>query len=75
MTINLGTMELFTVDDLAERLKVNKRTIRGLISSRKLSARKVGRRWIVPAESLRAYFGQGQAPKRRTPGAALEARP
>lgn len=45
-------MKLLTVEQAAESLGVSARRVRALITSGKLSAEKVGRDWLMTAESL-----------------------
>ncbi len=56
MSIKLGDLELFTVEELSEKLGVQERTIREYLKSGKLKGRKMARRWYVSEESLRDYF-------------------
>ena len=56
MSIKLGDLELFTVEELSEKLGVQERTIREYLKSGKLQGRKMARRWYVSEESLRDYF-------------------
>lgn len=56
MTEQLGA---FKVVEVAQRLRVDPRTIYRLITSGGLRAVKVGRVWRVPADSLEAYLSNG----------------
>lgn len=49
-------MEVLTVDEVAEILKVDKRLVYKLLTSKELKARKVGREWRVLREDLEAYM-------------------
>lgn len=58
MPITLGNLKLYSVDELAERLRVTKLTIRTYCRQGRLRARKVGNRWYVSEESLSDYFNR-----------------
>lgn len=49
-------MEVLTVEEIAEILKVDKRLVYNLLTSKKLKGRKVGREWRVLREDLEAYL-------------------
>ena len=42
-----------TVDEVAEQLRVHRRTVRRLLVARRLPGLKVGRGWRVPAQAMR----------------------
>lgn len=48
---------MHTVEDVADRLRINRRTVLRLIHDGALMARKVGRQWRVSAEALRELTG------------------
>jgi excisionase family DNA binding protein len=48
--------DLYTVRDIAEQLQVQEKAVRGLIASGELKASKVLNKWIVTAESLKAFI-------------------
>ncbi len=56
--IKLGDLTLFTVEELAELLEVQERTIRSYLNTGKLKGRKLAGRWYVTEDSLKEYFGQ-----------------
>jgi excisionase family DNA binding protein len=45
---------VYTVSDLCERLQLHPDTVRAWIASGRLDAFKVGRRWRIPREALKA---------------------
>jgi len=49
-------MEVLTVEEIAEIIKVDKRLVYKLLTSQKLKGRKVGREWRVLREDLEAYM-------------------
>ena len=63
MPIRVGGLILFTVEELAELLGVRERTIREYLRDGRLKGRKIARRWYVPEESLRKYFGLDEEPE------------
>lgn len=63
MPIQVGGLTLFTVEELAELLDVQERTIREYLRDGKLRGRKIARRWYVPEESLREYFSLDEEPE------------
>lgn len=58
MPTKIGDLELYTVEDLAAALQMNKRNIRAMLHEGKLKARKMGKRWYVTADTLKEYFNQ-----------------
>ena len=56
MSITLGKVTLFTVEELAERLDVQERTIREYLREGKLQGRKLAGRWYVTDEAIADYF-------------------
>ena len=61
MSIKLGDLELFTVEELSEKLGIQERTIREYLKSGKLKGRKMARRWYVSEDSLREFFEAEEA--------------
>lgn len=62
MSIELGKVTLFTVEELAERLGVQERTIREYLREGRLQGRKLAGRWYVTDEAIADYFRQGESP-------------
>lgn len=56
MSITLGKVTLFTVEELAERLDVQERTIREYLREGRLQGRKLAGRWYVTDEAIADYF-------------------
>jgi excisionase family DNA binding protein len=52
----IGSLTLFSVDDLHEMLGVSKLTLRAYIREGKIKGRKLGVSWYVTEEAIRAYF-------------------
>ena len=61
MPKQIGDLKLFEVEDLAETLGLHDRTIRKLLREGRLRGRKLGKRWYVTEESLKAYFSDTEA--------------
>lgn len=60
MAIKLGDMTLYTVEELAEMLHIQERTIRKLLRDGTLPGRKLARRWYASEDALKAYFSQSE---------------
>jgi excisionase family DNA binding protein len=50
----------WTPEEIAERLKVNVRTVNRWITSGKLRAIRAGRLWRVPDSAIREFVEQGE---------------
>ena len=61
MSIELGKVTLFTVEELAERLGVQERTIREYLREGRLQGRKLAGRWYVTDDAIADYFRQGES--------------
>jgi excisionase family DNA binding protein len=48
----------WTPEEIAERLKVNVRTVGRWITSKRLKAIRVGKQWRVPDSEIRAFIEQ-----------------
>lgn len=57
----IGDLTLYTVDEIADKLGVNRRTVANYIHAGKLHGRKFGRRWFVSEDALRDFFDQDAA--------------
>lgn len=49
-------LKVYTPEEVAEILKVTRRTVYNWIRSEKIEAKKIGPRWYVTEEALRANF-------------------
>lgn len=54
--VKIGEMELYDVKELSKLLDVQEKTIRKYLKEGSLQGRKLGRKWYVTADSLKAYF-------------------
>jgi excisionase family DNA binding protein len=56
MSRQIGKVTLFTVEELAELLDVQERTIREYLREGKLHGRKLANRWYVTDDAVADYF-------------------
>ena len=56
MSIQVGDMKLYDVEELAEMLDVGLPTIRRYLREGRLKGKKLAKRWYVSEESLKDYF-------------------
>ena len=58
MPIEVGDLKLYDVEELADLLHIQERTVRKLLREGTLKARKLARKWYVSEETLKEYFSQ-----------------
>ncbi len=58
MPKKIGSLTLYSVDDLHEMLGVSKLTLRSYIRTGKIRGRKLGVSWYVTEDSIKEYFDQ-----------------
>ena len=63
MPKQIGSLILYSIDDLHEQLGVSKLTLRSYLRSGRIRGRKLGVSWYVTEESLQEYFN---APEQRS---------
>ncbi len=56
MPKKIGSLTLYSVDDLHELLGLSKMTIRAYLREGKLKGKKLGVQWFVTEEAIRSYF-------------------
>jgi len=56
MSIQVGDMKLYAVEELAEMLAVGEPTIRRYLREGKLRGKKMAKRWYVSEDSIKEYF-------------------
>lgn len=71
MPRKIGSLTLYSVDDLHELLGVSKMTIRAYLREGRLKGRKLGVQWYVTEEAIKSYFDVDsnepeQAPKEKS---------
>lgn len=65
MPKKIGDITLYTLEELSQKLDVTLVTLRAYLREGKLRGRKIGGRWHVTEESLRAYLSEASEPKPR----------
>ena len=63
-------MDMLTVREVAERLKLREYTVRDYIRKGKLSAAKFGRVWRVSEEDLEKFIEERKSPHKMRSGAS-----
>jgi excisionase family DNA binding protein len=58
MPRKIGSLTLYSVDDLHEMLGVSKMTLRAYLREGRLKGRKLGVQWYVTEEAIREYFNE-----------------
>lgn len=70
MPKKIGSLTLYSVDDLHELLGLSKMTIRAYLREGKLKGKKLGVQWFVTEEAIRSYFDKPEdeepKPKKRS---------
>ena len=56
MSIQVGDMKLYDVEEVAEMLDVGEPTIRRYLRQGKLRGKKLAKRWYVSEDNLKDYF-------------------
>lgn len=68
MPKKIGSLTLYSVDDLHELLGLSKMTIRAYFREGKLRGKKLGVQWYITEEAIREYFDEPEekpTPKRK----------
>ena len=63
MPKQIGSLTLYSVDDLHEKLGISKLTLRNYFKEGKLKGRKLGVSWYITEESLKDYFEGNALPE------------
>lgn len=58
MPRKIGSLTLYSVDDLHEMLGVSKMTLRAYLREGRLKGRKLGVQWYVTEDAIRSYFDE-----------------
>lgn len=61
MPKQVGSLTLYSVDDLHNQLGLSKMTIRAYLREGKIRGRKLGVQWYITEEALREYFNEPQS--------------
>ena len=67
MPRKIGSLTLYSVDDLHEKLGISKMTIRAYLREGRIRGRKLGVQWFVTEDAIRDYFNEGQQLKKEVP--------
>ena len=62
MAREVGGIKAFTVKDICELLNVTPQSVRKYLKSGDIKARKIGAKWIVTEEAIRAFMN-GEKPE------------
>ena len=69
MPRKIGSLTLYSIDDLHEMLGISKMTLRAYLREGRLKGRKLGVSWFVTENSIREYFEEAEeknsAPKKK----------
>lgn len=65
MPKKIGSLTLYSVDDLHEMLGVSKMTLRSYLREGRLKGKKLGVQWYVTEEAIRNYFDEPQEDQKR----------
>lgn len=69
MPRKIGSLTLYSIDDLHEKLGVSKMTLRAYLREGRLKGRKLGVQWYVTEEAIKDYFNESDVsrsvPKRK----------
>lgn len=66
MPKKIGSLTLYSVDDLHELLGMSKMTIRAYLREGRLKGKKLGVQWYVTEEAIRDYFEESEKePKKK----------
>lgn len=61
MAKKIGSLTLYSVDDLHDQLGISKMTIRAYLREGRLKGRKLGVQWYVTEDAIRDYFNEGHS--------------
>jgi len=59
----MDELEYLTPEQVAEKLQMNARVVRRMLSAGRLPGKRVGRIWRVSAAALREFMASDQKPK------------
>jgi DNA-binding transcriptional MerR regulator len=68
MPRKIGSLTLYSIDDLHEMLGISKMTLRAYLREGRLKGRKLGVSWFVTENAIREYFEEAEqtAPKKKS---------
>ena len=62
MPRKIGSLTLYSIDDLHEMLGISKMTLRAYLREGRLKGRKLGVSWFVTENAIREYFEEEETP-------------
>lgn len=62
MPRKIGSLTLYSIDDLHEMLGISKMTLRAYLREGRLKGRKLGVSWYVTENAIREYFEESETP-------------
>lgn len=74
MPRTIGSLTLYSVDDLHDQLGVSKMTLRSYLREGRLRGRKLGVQWYVTEEAIREYFNEPQPEQPQKSASAKQTR-
>ena len=66
MPKKIGSLTLYSIDDLHEQLGISKMTLRAYLREGRIRGRKLGVQWYVTEEAIREYFEEPQKQKQES---------
>ena len=68
MPRKIGSLTLYSIDDLHEMLDISKMTLRAYLREGRLKGRKLGVSWFVTENAIREYFEEAEqtSPKKKS---------
>lgn len=66
MAKKIGSLTLYSIDDLHELLGISKMTLRAYLREGRLKGRKLGVQWYVSEDALKEYFDAGEENENRS---------
>ncbi len=68
MPKRIGSLTLYSIDDLHEQLGISKMTLRAYLREGRIRGRKLGVQWYVTEEAIREYFEEPQKKSKEKKG-------
>jgi len=58
MTLKIGNITLFDIQELSKKFDLNPVTLRSYIKRGRLKGQKMGTKWYISEDSLKDFFGE-----------------
>ncbi len=72
MPKQVGDLELYNADELAQLLGIPKSTVSRFFKERRFRGRKLGRKWYTTVSAIWEYFEQEEPPRKRRKKSSIE---